>query len=124
MSHSEHGHEYFVCVVGPILSTSLFLSMTSRAGWAAQALVYCNNAGIIVISFKNFAEQHEREYVEQVRAGGPQAGANRAPPSSISQEFIQLTACSKNQLLPTALRWFVMKLLKYNYVCGCISIYC
>ena len=27
----------------------------------------CNNAGIIVDSFKNFAEQHEREYAEQIR---------------------------------------------------------
>ena len=27
----------------------------------------CNNAGIIVNSFKNFAEQHEKEYAEQIR---------------------------------------------------------
>ena len=27
----------------------------------------CNNAGIIVDSFKTFAEQHEREYAEQMR---------------------------------------------------------
>ena len=35
----------------------------------------CNNAGIIMESFKNFAEQHEKEYMDQVRAGGPQGGA-------------------------------------------------
>ena len=27
----------------------------------------CNNAGIIVESFKTFADQHEREYAEQLR---------------------------------------------------------
>ena len=35
----------------------------------------CNNAANIVDRFKNFAEQHEREYVEQIRPEGPQAGA-------------------------------------------------
>ena len=47
----------------------------------------CNNAGIIVDSFKNFAEQHEREYVEKVRAGGPQAGAAELPPPPSHQEL-------------------------------------
>ena len=60
----------------------------------------CNNAGIIVDSFKNFAEQHEREYVEQVRAGGPQAGAAELPPPPSLRNCIQLAACSKYQLLP------------------------
>jgi len=59
--------------------------MTSRAGWAAQSLSFVTN--IIVISFKNFAEQHDRVYVKQVRAGGPQAGANSAPFSPIYQEL-------------------------------------
>ena len=48
----------------------------------------CNNAGIIVESFKNFAEQHEREYVEQMsRAGAglhPMDGETElAPPPSL-----------------------------------------
>ena len=60
----------------------------------------CNNAGIIVDSFKNFAEQHEREYVEQVRAGGAQAGGAELPPPPSQRNCIQLAACSKDQLLP------------------------
>ena len=80
----------------------------------------CNNAGIIVESFKNFAEQHEREYVEQMsRAGAglhPVDGETElAPPPSLrsniflrnikyfylcSRNCIQLAACSKDQLLP------------------------
>ena len=34
----------------------------------------CNNAGIIVDSFKTFAEQHEREYAEQMRNMAAQGG--------------------------------------------------
>ena len=46
------------------------LSIYDLQSWMGSPSIYvydCNNAGIIVDSFKNFAEQHEREYVEQVR---------------------------------------------------------
>ena len=107
------------------------LSIYDLQSWLGSPSIYvydCNNAGIIVDSFKNFAEQHEREYVEQVRAGGPQAGAAELPPPPSLRNCIQLAACSKDQLLPmnpdlpadlftaclttpikVALRWFVMK---------------
>ena len=74
------------------------LSIYDLQTWMGSPSIYvwdCNNAGIIVESFKNFAEQHEREYVEQVRGGdcGPSS-----PPSLRS--CIQLAACSRDQLLP------------------------
>ena len=85
----------------------------------------CSNAGIIVSSFEQFAEQHEREYHEQVAAHG--SSADLSPPIS-NRNCIQLAACSATQLLPMnpelpadlftsclttpikmALRWFVMQ---------------
>eukprot|EP00092_Neocalanus_flemingeri_P035149 GFUD01038251.1.p1 GENE.GFUD01038251.1~~GFUD01038251.1.p1 ORF type:complete len:1354 (-),score=488.66 GFUD01038251.1:404-4465(-) len=107
------------------------LSIYDLQSWMGSPSIYvydCNNAGIIVDSFRNFAEQHEREYVEQIRAGGPQAGGTELPPPPSLRNCIQLAACSKDQLLPmnpdlpadlftaclttpikVALRWFVMK---------------
>jgi len=108
------------------------LSIYDLQSWMGSPSIYvydCNNAGIIVDSFKNFAEQHEREYVEQVRAGGQaQTGAAELPPPPSLRNCIQLAACSKDQLLPmnpdlpadlftaclttpikVALRWFVMR---------------
>jgi regulator-associated protein of mTOR len=108
------------------------LSIYDLQSWMGSPSIYvydCNNAGIIVDSFKNFAEQHEREYSEQVRAGGQaQAGGAEIPPPPSLRNCIQLAACSKDQLLPmnpdlpadlftaclttpikVALRWFVMR---------------
>jgi len=107
------------------------LSIYDLQSWMGSPSIYvydCNNAGIIVESFKNFAEQHEKEYMDQVRAGGPQGGAAELPPPPSLRNCIQLAACSKDQLLPmnpdlpadlftaclttpikVALRWFVMK---------------
>ena len=110
------------------------LSIYDLQTWLGSPSIYvwdCNNAGIIVESFKNFAEQHEREYVEQMRGGGAEGGGAPgvtpgSPPSL--RTCIQLAACSKDQLLPMtpdlpadlfttclttpikmALRWFVMR---------------
>ena len=105
------------------------LSIYDLQTWMGSPSIYvwdCNNAGIIVESFKNFAEQHEREYVEQMRGGGKGEGGPPSPPSLRS--CIQLAACSRDQLLPMtpdlpadlfttclttpikmALRWFVMR---------------
>jgi len=59
---------------------------------APSIYVYdCNNAGIIVESFKNFAEQHEREYAEQLRNIHSQGGSQDIqPPTSLRSVFFRL----------------------------------
>ena len=55
-------------------------------------------------SFKNFAEQHEREYLDLLRQGaatGGLTGADVPSPPSL-RSCIQLAACAKDQLLPMA----------------------
>merc|ERR1719192_1807667 len=109
------------------------LSIYDLQSWMGSPSIYvydCNNAGIIVESFKNFAEQHEREYLDLLRQGaatGGLAGAEVPSPPSL-RSCIQLAACAKDQLLPmvpelpadlfssclttpikVALRWFVMR---------------
>jgi regulator-associated protein of mTOR len=55
--------------------------------WMGAPSIYvydCNNAGIIVESFKTFAEQHEREYAEQIRNIHSQGGSpDIQPPTSL-----------------------------------------
>ncbi|KAK9301643.1 hypothetical protein QLX08_006065 [Tetragonisca angustula] len=108
------------------------LSVYDLQTWMGAPSIYvydCSNAGIIVESFQQFAEQHEKEYemekqaVQQNRATGV-AGATA--PSY--KNCIQLAACAANQILPMnpdlpadiftsclttpikiALRWFVMQ---------------
>ncbi|KAG7209721.1 hypothetical protein KM043_011355 [Ampulex compressa] len=108
------------------------LSVYDLQTWMGAPSIYvydCSNAGIIVESFQQFADQHEKEYemekqaVQQNRATGV-AGA--AAPSY--KNCIQLAACAANQILPMnpdlpadiftsclttpikiALRWFVMQ---------------
>ena len=114
------------------------LSIYDLQTWMGSPSIYvwdCNNAGIVVESFKNFAEQHEKEYVENMtkQAGLCAAGLKgegdqemAAPPSL--RNCIQLAACARDELLPMnpelaaadlftaclttpikmALRWFVM----------------
>lgn len=106
------------------------LSIYELQTWMGTPSIYvydCNNAGIIVDSFKTFAEQHEREYAEQIR--NMHSGASQDIPNPPSlRNCIQLAACGSDQLLPmspdlpadlftaclttpikVALRWFVMK---------------
>nr|CAD7430315.1 unnamed protein product [Timema monikensis] len=102
------------------------LSVYDLQTWMGVPSIYvydCSNAGIIVDSFKQFAEQHEKEY-EQV------ALQNRGPanPPPSFKYCIQLAACAANQILPMnpdlpadiftsclttpikiALKWFVMQ---------------
>ncbi|XP_012271870.1 regulatory-associated protein of mTOR isoform X2 [Orussus abietinus] len=108
------------------------LSVYDLQTWMGAPSIYvydCSNAGIIVESFHQFADQHEKEYemekqaVQQNRATGV-AGATA--PSY--KNCIQLAACAANQILPMnpdlpadiftsclttpikiALRWFVMQ---------------
>ncbi|XP_071450687.1 regulatory-associated protein of mTOR-like [Hetaerina americana] len=102
------------------------LSVYDLQTWMGSPSIYvydCSNAGIIVESFKQFADQHEKEY-EQL------ASQNRGtitPPPSF-KNCIQLAACAASQILPMnpdlpadiftaclttpikiALRWFVMQ---------------
>ena len=46
------------------------LSLYDLQSWMGSPSIFvydCSNAGIIVTCFEQFAEQHEREYLEQVR---------------------------------------------------------
>lgn len=46
------------------------LSLYDLQSWMGSPSIFvydCSNAGIIVSCFENFAEQHEREYLEQVK---------------------------------------------------------
>lgn len=105
------------------------LSLYDLQTWMGSPSIFvydCSNAGIIVQSFEHFAEQHEREYLEQVNSQGVSAKDLATP---ISQKnCIQLAACAANQILPMnpelpadlftsclttpikmGLRWFVMQ---------------
>ncbi|KAG8222535.1 hypothetical protein J437_LFUL004571 [Ladona fulva] len=92
------------------------LSVYDLQTWMGSPSIYvydCSNAGIIVKSFKQFAEQHEREYesgslfsvipsVCKMVLSLQLASQNRAsitPPPSF-KNCIQLAACAANQILP------------------------
>ncbi|KAJ8916102.1 hypothetical protein NQ315_004468 [Exocentrus adspersus] len=103
------------------------LSIFDLQTWMGAPSIYvydCSNAGIIVDSFKQFAEQHEIEFEQNVSQ--PKLGVPHSPPSY--KNCIQLAACSANQVLPmnpdlpadlftaclttpikVALRWFVLQ---------------
>ncbi|CAH0389097.1 unnamed protein product [Bemisia tabaci] len=102
------------------------LSVYDLQAWMGAPSIYvydCSNAGIIVDHFKQFAEQHEKEY-EQATAQNNRVSIS--PPSF--KNCIQLAACSADQILPMnpdlpadiftsclttpikiALRWFVLQ---------------
>ncbi|XP_063240592.1 LOW QUALITY PROTEIN: regulatory-associated protein of mTOR [Bacillus rossius redtenbacheri] len=106
------------------------LSVYDLQTWMGVPSIYvydCSNAGIIVDSFKQFAEQHEREYEQMAAQNKGQAVTSSSPPPSF-RNCIQLAACAANQILPMnpglpadvftsclttpikiALRWFVMQ---------------
>ncbi|XP_046991838.1 regulatory-associated protein of mTOR isoform X1 [Schistocerca americana] len=101
------------------------LSVYDLQTWMGAPSIYiydCSNAGIIVDSFKQFADQHEKEY----KVAAQSHGTVNTPPSF--KNCIQLAACSANQILPMnpdlpadvftsclttpikiALRWFVIQ---------------
>ena len=59
----------------------------------------CYNRGKVIESLKNFAKQHEREFLEGAM-GGEIAGTG----SPRLRNCIQLAACTKYQLLPVNLK--------------------
>ncbi|KAH0548367.1 regulatory-associated protein of mTOR isoform X1 [Cotesia glomerata] len=104
------------------------LSVYDLQTWMGAPSIYvydCSNAGIIVDSFQQFAEQHEKEY--EIEKQNRAAGVTGAQMPSY-KNCIQLAACAANQILPMnpdlpadvftaclttpikiALRWFVMQ---------------
>lgn len=94
------------------------LSIYDLQTWMGAPSIYvwdCSNAGVIVNSFNNFAEQHEQEQnAAQLqpslnRGASPSGQSSATPtvpgssPSTSQQSFkscIQLAACSADQILP------------------------
>jgi len=115
------------------------LSIYDLQNWMGSPSIYvydCNNAGIIVESFKAFASQREQELDNYVatnggsQSTGPSAAAAAAAAAAAMshKNCIQLGACQNNEILPMnpelpadlftsclttpiriALRWFVMQ---------------
>ncbi|CAK1546886.1 unnamed protein product [Leptosia nina] len=103
------------------------LSMYDLQSWMGAPSLYvydCSNAGLIVENFKQFAEQHEKDYALQVSSKGAEA---IGPPVSY-KNCIQLAACASGQSLPMspelpadlftsclttpvkmAMKWFVLR---------------
>ncbi|CAG9584299.1 unnamed protein product [Danaus chrysippus] len=101
------------------------LSMYDLQTWMGAPSLYvydCSNAGVIVENFKQFAEQHERDY--EMQAGSK---PDSVPPVSY-KNCIQLGACAAGQSLPMspelpadlftaclttpvkmAIKWFVLR---------------
>ena len=105
------------------------LSLYDLQAWMGSPSIFvydCSNAGIIVKAFEQFADQHEKEYLDQVNSQG--VSSQDLPPPISQRNCIQLAACAANQILPMnpelpadlftsclttpikmALRWFVMQ---------------
>ncbi|XP_037293726.1 protein raptor homolog isoform X3 [Manduca sexta] len=105
------------------------LSMYDLQTWMGAPSLYvydCSNAGVIVDNFKQFADQHEREYEALVNSKGEEG---TPPPPCVSyKNCIQLAACAAGQSLPMnpelpadlftaclttpvkmAMKWFVLR---------------
>ncbi|CAG7784958.1 unnamed protein product [Allacma fusca] len=102
------------------------LSVYDLQTWMGSPSIYvydCSNAGLIIKSFHQFAEQHEKEYEEMLA----KSSALSACPAPNFNGCIQLGACGETQILPMnsdlpadlftaclttpiriALRWFVL----------------
>ncbi|XP_028167596.1 regulatory-associated protein of mTOR [Ostrinia furnacalis] len=105
------------------------LSMYDLQTWMGAPSLYvydCANAGVIVDNFKQFADQHEREYEAALSSRG--AGEGPAPAPVSYRNCIQLGACAAGQSLPMnpelpadlftaclttpvkmAMKWFVLR---------------
>ncbi|KAJ8730439.1 hypothetical protein PYW07_017477 [Mythimna separata] len=78
------------------------LSMYDLQTWMGAPSLYvydCSNAGVIVDNFKQFADQHEREYEAQLATKSEEGGA-AVPPAVSYKNCIQLAACAAGQALP------------------------
>ncbi len=108
------------------------LSIYDLQTWMGAPSIYvydCSNAGIIVNSFNNFAEQHETESLTNASRSTPPNQMTSSQTSHHSfKNCIQLAACAADQILPmnhnlpadlftsslttpikTALKWFTLQ---------------
>ncbi|XP_019699169.1 regulatory-associated protein of mTOR isoform X1 [Harpegnathos saltator] len=108
------------------------LSVYDLQTWMGAPSIYvydCSNAGIIVESFQQFADQHEKEYeVDNMEKQQNRATSVASPAAPCYKNCIQLAACAANQILPMnpnlpadiftsclttpikiAIRWFAMQ---------------
>lgn len=92
------------------------LSLYDLQAWMGAPSLYvwdCSNAGVIVNSFNQFAEQHEQEQLTNTQpppnanrgssplpSGTAQAGSAAAAPFPSFKNCIQLAACAADQILP------------------------
>lgn len=78
------------------------LSIYDLQTWMGSPSIYvydCHSAAVVIKSFMQFAEQHERE-MENMASGSGGAGATGAPPAYSYRNCIQLAACGEDQILP------------------------
>lgn len=78
------------------------LSIYDLQTWMGSPSIYvydCSSAGIIVKSFSQFAEQHERE-MEQMSSAGSHSSPSTTTPAYSYRNCIQLAACGEDQILP------------------------
>ncbi|XP_023246408.1 regulatory-associated protein of mTOR isoform X2 [Copidosoma floridanum] len=107
------------------------LSVYDLQTWMGAPSIYvydCSNAGIIVDSFQQFADQHEKEHEMEKQAIQQNRSAGVIPVTPSFKNCIQLAACAADQILPMnpdlpadlftsclttpikiAVRWFVMQ---------------
>lgn len=79
------------------------LSIYDLQTWMGSPSIYvydCSNAGIIVKSFSQFAEQHEREMEQMATSNGNLNSAAGAQTCYSFRNCIQLAACGEDQILP------------------------
>lgn len=79
------------------------LSIYDLQTWMGSPSIYvydCSSAGIIVKSFMQFAEQHEREIEQMSSSTGNHGVGPNATPSYSYRNCIQLAACGDDQILP------------------------
>ncbi|XP_067638912.1 regulatory-associated protein of mTOR [Eurosta solidaginis] len=79
------------------------LSIFELQSWMGAPSIYvydCSSAGIIINSFQQFAEQHERDLEKSGLRGGPGQPAPALPPLVSYKNCIHLAACSVNEILP------------------------
>lgn len=79
------------------------LSIYDLQTWMGSPSIYvydCSNAGIIVKSFSQFAEQHEREMEQMASSNGNLNAAAGQQTCYSFRNCIQLAACGEDQILP------------------------
>lgn len=79
------------------------LSIYDLQTWMGAPSIYvydCSNAGIIVNSFNQFADQHEREMEQSTPPNRSSPAASTGSTANTYKNCIQLAACAANQILP------------------------